>query len=139
VGVLEYWVPPVVYRGGYPLGVQLCVCVLFPYPRISTKTSQLFVLYLLTIDSDAALVSSTFEIKHSINFESRWLLPVWPFGDLRIILLRAYFQLRMILFIRNTTLKRPQKVTLEEYSFIECITGVLYFSEPLPEGGLGLV
>ena len=38
--LLEYWVPPVVYRGGYPLRMQLCVCVLFPYPRISTKTSQ---------------------------------------------------------------------------------------------------
>ena len=36
---------------------------------------KLFVLYLLTIDSDAALVSSTFEITHSSNFESRWLLP----------------------------------------------------------------
>ena len=34
----------------------------------------LFVIYLLTIDSDAALVSSTFEITHSSNFESRWLL-----------------------------------------------------------------
>ena len=40
VGVLEYRVPPVVYRGGCPLGMQLCVCVLFPYPRISTKTSH---------------------------------------------------------------------------------------------------
>jgi len=47
------------------------------------------VLYLLTIDSDATLVSSTFEITHSSNFESRWLLPVWPFGDLRILLLHA--------------------------------------------------
>ena len=37
---------------------------------------KLFVLYLLTIDSDAALVSSTFEITHSSIFESRWLLPV---------------------------------------------------------------
>ena len=33
----------------------------------------LFVIYLLTIDSDAALVSSTFEITHSSNFEPRWL------------------------------------------------------------------
>ena len=40
VGVLEYRVPPVVYRGGSLLGMQLFVCVLFPYPRISTKTSQ---------------------------------------------------------------------------------------------------
>ena len=40
VGVLEYRVPPVVYRGGCPLGMQLCFCVLFPYPRISTKTSH---------------------------------------------------------------------------------------------------
>ena len=40
VGVLEYRVPPVLHRGGCPLGMQLCVCVLFPYPRISTKTSQ---------------------------------------------------------------------------------------------------
>ena len=36
VGVLEYRVPPVLYRGGCPLGMQLCVCILFPYPRIST-------------------------------------------------------------------------------------------------------
>jgi len=43
VGVLEYRVPPVLYRGGCPLGMQLCVCVLFPYPRISTKTSHLIV------------------------------------------------------------------------------------------------
>ena len=40
VGVLEYRVPPVVYRGGSLLGMQLFVCVLFPYPRTSTKTSQ---------------------------------------------------------------------------------------------------
>ena len=39
---------------------------------------KLFVLYLLTIDSDAALVSIVFEITHSSNFESRWLLPAWP-------------------------------------------------------------
>ena len=37
--------------------------------------NHLLMLYLLTIDSDAALVSSTFEITHSSNFESRWLLP----------------------------------------------------------------
>ena len=42
VGVLEYRVPPVLYRGGCPLGMQLCVCILFPYPRISTKTSHEF-------------------------------------------------------------------------------------------------
>ena len=36
---------------------------------------KLFVLYLLTIDSDAALDSSTFEITHSSDFESPWLLP----------------------------------------------------------------
>jgi len=48
---------------------------------------QLFVLYLLTIDSDAALVSSTFEITHSSIFESRWLLPVRPFRELRFFLL----------------------------------------------------
>ena len=37
VGVLEYRVTPVLHRGGCPLGMQLCVCVLFPYPRISTE------------------------------------------------------------------------------------------------------
>ena len=34
-----YRVPPVLYRGGCPLGMQQ-FCILFPYPRISTKTSQ---------------------------------------------------------------------------------------------------
>jgi len=48
---------------------------------------KLFVLYLSTIDSDAALVSSTFEITHFFIFESRWLLPVRPFGELRFLLL----------------------------------------------------
>jgi len=47
----------------------------------------LFVLYLLTIDPDAALVSSTFKITHSSSFESRWLLSVWPFAELRFFLL----------------------------------------------------
>ena len=39
--MLEYRGAPVVYRGGCPLGMQLFVCVLFPYPRIriSTKTT----------------------------------------------------------------------------------------------------
>jgi len=32
-GARPYRAPPVVYRGGYPLGMQLCVCVLHPYPR----------------------------------------------------------------------------------------------------------
>jgi len=40
LGLLESRVPPVVYRGGSLLGMQLFVCVLFPYPRSSTKTSQ---------------------------------------------------------------------------------------------------
>jgi len=44
---------------------------------------NIFVLYLLTIDSDAALVTSFFENTHSSIFESRWLLPVWPFRELR--------------------------------------------------------
>jgi hypothetical protein len=43
------------------------------------------VLYLLTIDSDAALVSSTFEITHSSISESRWLLPLWPSRELRFL------------------------------------------------------
>ena len=41
------------------------------------------VLYLLTIDSDAALVSTIFEITHSSIFEPRWLLPVWLLRELR--------------------------------------------------------
>jgi len=44
VGVLEYRVPPVVYRGGCPLCMQLCFCVLFPYPVIhafNLKTSHI--------------------------------------------------------------------------------------------------
>jgi len=71
-------------------------------------------------EPNSALVSSTFEITHSLIFESRCLLSVWPCGELRIFLLHAYFllQLRMILFTRYTSLKRPKKVTLEEYSFI---------------------
>ena len=28
---------PCSIQGGYPLGMQPCVCVLLPYPRISTK------------------------------------------------------------------------------------------------------
>jgi len=37
---------------------------------------------------------------------------------LKIILLHALFQLRIILLIRNTALKRPKQITLEENSFI---------------------
>jgi len=48
---------------------------------------NIFVPYLLTIDADAALDSSTFEITHSSIFESRWFLPVWPFRELRFVLL----------------------------------------------------
>ena len=41
LGLLEYRVSPVVYRGGCPLGMQLCVCILFPSPRVYLRqTSQ---------------------------------------------------------------------------------------------------
>jgi len=69
----------------------------------------LFVLCLLTIVSDAALVARTFEITHFSNFESRWLLPVWLFGELGISLLHALFQLHTVSLIRNTPLKRPKR------------------------------
>jgi len=72
---------------------------------------KLFVLYLMTIDSDAALGWSTFEITHSWNFESRWLLPVWPFGELRFVCCTHFPAPNdlTILLIRNTTLKRTKK------------------------------
>ena len=69
----------------------------------------LFMLCLLTIVSDAALVARTFEITHFSNFESRWLLPVWLFGELGISLLHALFQLHTVSLIRNTPLKRPKR------------------------------
>ena len=43
VGVFEYRVPPVVYRGGWPLGMQLCVYVLCTVPlSLSTHLDQNF-------------------------------------------------------------------------------------------------
>jgi len=69
---------------------------------------NLFVLYLLTIDSDAALVSSTFEITHSLNFESRWLLPSHHLENsdfsAAACIVPAPKNRRMTFLIRNTTL-----------------------------------
>ena len=78
----------------------------------------LFVIYLLTIDSDAALVSSTFEITHSSNFESRWLLSSDHLENsyfspaARIV--PAPNDLPYQIYDTQTT----QKILLEEYSFI---------------------
>ena len=73
---------------------------------------KLFVLHLLTIDSDAALVSSIFESTHSSNFEFRWLLPVWPFGELGIFPDARIVPAPNDLAIRNTVIKRLKKITL---------------------------
>ena len=50
---------------------------------------ELFVFWLLTINSDAALVSSAFRNNTCSNFTSRWLLFVRPFGKLKNFLLHA--------------------------------------------------
>jgi len=80
---------------------------------------KLFVLYLLTIDSDAALVSSTFENTHSLNSESRWLLPSdhlenSDFSPAARIVPAPKNDLPYQKYGTQTT----QKILLEEYSFI---------------------
>ena len=62
---------------------------------------KLFVLWLLTINSDAALVSSAFRNIQCSNFTFRWLQSVRPFG-----FCCTHLQLRIVLLIRNTALKQ---------------------------------
>ena len=68
-------------------------CFQQKYHRRLLKLIQYVIPYDLTIDSDAALVSNTFQICHSLIFESRWLLSVLPCGELGTFLLRAYLHL----------------------------------------------
>jgi hypothetical protein len=68
---------------------------------------KLFALWLLTINSDAALVSSAFRIIQCSNCTSPWLLSVRPFG---------FCVLRMIhLPHHKYDTQTTQKILLEEY------------------------
>ena len=78
---------------------------------------KLFVLCLLTINSDATLVPSAFRNIQCSSFTSRWLLSVRPFGLCCTHLLISSSEWSFLL-IRNTALKRRKKILLEEYSFM---------------------
>jgi len=91
------------------------------------------VLYLLTIDSDAALVSSTFQITHSSILSLDGFFPSDYFENSDFSVAARILpapSLRM----RNTTPKRPKKVTLEEYSFMSNLLTCEHHRLPIDAG-----
>ena len=76
-------------------------------------------LYLLTIDSDAALVSSTFENTHSLNSESRWLLPSDHLENSDFSAAARIVPAPNDLAYQKYDTQTNQKIPLEECSFMQ--------------------
>ena len=87
---------------------EVCEALYYNCTVASRQHLKLFVLWLLTINSDAALVPSAFRNIQCSNFTSRWLLSVRPFGFCSTYL-RISSSEWSLLLIRNTALKQPKK------------------------------